>query len=348
MAARSNGISIQSPTEPRGSLPFTSHTFALSQSSFQIQKLNVSDSATSDPPPASPLLSPIATRTLETAVKQEPATTWKRSFDDSQANDGPAQVGADSASCEREAQRGVESSQRHELDSMGSSPQVATESFHGSRQTGALFQKPHKRTKSEQFEPETSRPLFPSPASLNGASPPSSRNYPGPGLITIGDPLTPAASSSHSDDDPRAVPPQVRRTSTSTDIRRLSVNSLLSGPPGPVYPRAESATSAATPLTLPPPFEYEASWADAATLYGYDLGQKDLDLGKNDDANAIEWTPPGSRELTATPRSSHGDAQPSEFGFRVQSSVTEPGAGGYYDKPVQIRIPKNLEPLPPK
>lgn len=100
-------------------------------------------------------------------------------------------------------------------------------------------------------------------------------------------------------------------------------------------------------MALPPPAEQEADWAESVSFYGYDLGEKDLDLGKNDDTNAIARTPPGSREHTATPLSSqNGDTHPVEFGFRVQSACTNSGASGYYDKPVAIRIPRNLEPLP--
>lgn len=147
---------------------------------------------------------------------------------------------------------------------------------------------------------------------------------------TASSPLTPAASSPYSDGG--------RQTSSShgmagsPDVRKMSVNSLLSGPPGPVTrqyaPPSERAVNARTTLCL----------SHVTTYYGVDPGFRDLDLGKNDDAHAIIKS---SRDSTA-----EDDMRAVESIRTEETSVTRPR--GYYSRPMPVRIPQDLEPLPSK
>ncbi|KAI3401672.1 hypothetical protein diail_9336 [Diaporthe ilicicola] len=148
--------------------------------------------------------------------------------------------------------------------------------------------------------------------------------------ITAPSPLTPAASSPYSDGG--------RQTSSSQgmlgspDARKMSVNSLLSGPPGPVArqyaPPSERAVNARTTLCL----------SQVTTYYGVDPGFKDLDLGQNDDAHAI---------IKSFKDSTAEDDMRAVDPIRTEEmSLTRPR--GYYNRPLPIRIPQDLEPLPSK
>lgn len=147
---------------------------------------------------------------------------------------------------------------------------------------------------------------------------------------TASSPLTPAASSPYSDGG--------RQTSSShgmigsPDVRKMSVNSLLSGPPGPVTrqyaPPSERAVNARTTLCL----------SHVTTYYGVDPGFRDLDLGQNDDAHAIIKS---SRDSTA-----EDDMKAVESIRTEETNVTRPR--GYYNRPMPVRIPQDLEPLPSK
>ncbi|KAK7719935.1 hypothetical protein SLS64_002116 [Diaporthe eres] len=118
----------------------------------------------------------------------------------------------------------------------------------------------------------------------------------------------------------------------SPDVRKMSVNSLLSGPPGPVArqyaPPSERAVNARTTLCL----------SHVTTYYGVDPGFRDLDLGKNDDAHAIIKS---SRDSTA-----EDDMNAVESIRTEDTSATRPR--GYYSRPMPVRIPQDLEPLPSK
>ncbi|KAK2610571.1 hypothetical protein N8I77_003989 [Diaporthe amygdali] len=147
---------------------------------------------------------------------------------------------------------------------------------------------------------------------------------------TASSPLTPAASSPYSDGG--------RQTSSShgmlgsPDVRKMSVNSLLSGPPGPVArqyaPPSERAVNARTTLCL----------SQVTTYYGVDPGFKDLDLGQNDDAHAIIKS---FRDSTA-----EDDMRAAESIRTEDKSATR--RQGYYNRPMPVRIPQDLEPLPSK
>ncbi|KAL1646669.1 hypothetical protein SLS61_007743 [Didymella pomorum] len=77
-----------------------------------------------------------------------------------------------------------------------------------------------------------------------------------------------------------------------------------------------------------------------STTYGYDLGLPDFDTPRNKDDSAIAVFSPeiGTREL-------HSDFPFDDAEPRTRDMAF--GKGGYYVKPVPIRIPKSLEPLPP-
>lgn len=116
-----------------------------------------------------------------------------------------------------------------------------------------------------------------------------------------------------------------------SDLRRLSVQSLVNstrdnslhgydseGEPRRMYPVMDAVS----------------------TTYGYDMGLPDFDTPRNRDHSAIAIfsPPPGAMELQED--FPFGEAEP-----RIRSMAF--GKGGYYASPVQIRIPKSLEPLPP-
>jgi hypothetical protein len=147
----------------------------------------------------------------------------------------------------------------------------------------------------------------------------------------MGNPLTPVSSVASEDSGVRNGPGSTTPYPP-PDLRRLSVNSLLTGPPGDNpsgwntdvhggrYPIADAST----------------------TTYGYDVGHHDLDTPKNDDANAIAiFSPPVGSVGFAT------DDSPSNNGHDDRSKDIAFEKGGYYAKPVAIKISKTLEPLPP-
>ncbi|KAF2810124.1 uncharacterized protein BDZ99DRAFT_442636 [Mytilinidion resinicola] len=149
-----------------------------------------------------------------------------------------------------------------------------------------------------------------------------------------GNPLTPVSSVASEDSGMRNGPGPTTSPYPPPDLRRLSVNSLLTGPPGDNpsgwntdvhgrhYPVVDSST----------------------TTYGYDVGNPDLDTPKNDDLNAIAvFSPPVGSAGFATDNQS--DSQ-TENGFGDRSKDIAFEKGGYYAKPVPIKISRSLEPLP--
>jgi len=179
------------------------------------------------------------------------------------------------------------------------------------------------------------RPMLPegtvSPAHFDHPSPASTHytNQSVNGLL--GTPMTPG-SSVPSEDAPKTTVRSSAGLSVHepTKVRRLSVNSLLSGPPG---------DDGASSYFRPTP--YRKVLDDGFLAYGYDYGQPDLDIPRNDDKNAIV---PQSPSSTRTVRPDTLDASTS-----VDEYATRPQAferGGYYAQPVQIKISPHLEPLP--
>jgi hypothetical protein len=81
--------------------------------------------------------------------------------------------------------------------------------------------------------------------------------------------------------------------------------------------------------------------ADSAfTTYGYDLGLPDIDTPRNNDYSAIAIFSPQSDNMGFDEDTPYGSAETHGKDMAFES-------GGYYAKPVPIRISKSLEPLPP-
>ncbi|KAK8082048.1 hypothetical protein PG996_000829 [Apiospora saccharicola] len=188
-------------------------------------------------------------------------------------------------------------------------------------------------------------PLF-SLSSARDAVPPSFR-WALPVVPSATSPDTPTTASTYSDDDAGQTPRSDRLSVTSPDIRRMSVHSLLSGPPG----LQGSQDDYASPSSLHSSNTH-TSQSSQTRYYGIDRGLPDLDLGKNDDGNAISSgeSPFGQRDRMETPFGDFDTDQlfSAEFGFGVDMDDATEKTGGYYDKPVSIYIPPHLEPLPPK
>lgn len=167
----------------------------------------------------------------------------------------------------------------------------------------------HSRSYSAE-SPATSEPYSPLPAPSQTYSP----------FGTM--PLTP--SSSVGVDEPTSRPSSKQAPSAypPVDPRRLSVQSLLSGPPGDGGDRQYPMDS------------------DDYTVYGYDVGLPDLDVPQNDDVNAIAiFSPPsGTMDIDGESRRTSVEPRGKDMAFEK---------GGYYASPVPIKISKSLEPLPP-
>ncbi|KAI1115156.1 fungal-specific transcription factor domain-containing protein [Nemania sp. NC0429] len=156
-------------------------------------------------------------------------------------------------------------------------------------------------------------------------------------------PLTPATSSTFSDDGQPQVCRAEQQEVAPYSTKRLSVNSLLSGP---ANLRALYNDSTGHTRGMLPPLDTRPV-SNEPTFYGIDRGFQDYDLGKNDDMNAIGGASPLlQREYLDTPFEEVVDYSQTEFGFRVDTNNAEEADGGYYSKPVSIFIPQNLHPLP--
>ncbi|KFY38611.1 hypothetical protein V495_06457 [Pseudogymnoascus sp. VKM F-4514 (FW-929)] len=141
--------------------------------------------------------------------------------------------------------------------------------------------------------------------------------------------FTPMTASSQSDDGQRSLSVKLAPLTSNgghmSEWRRLSVESLLSGPPGMsnAMGTAGSTSREQTPLPYGDP-------RDDIITFGVDKGLRDLDIGKNDDANAI------SKEYTSL-----------DFDSCNQTKVATFEKGGYYESPIWVRIPQSFQPLPP-
>ncbi|KAE9578997.1 hypothetical protein CGMCC3_g5105 [Colletotrichum fructicola] len=86
-----------------------------------------------------------------------------------------------------------------------------------------------------------------------------------------------------------------------------------------------------------------------AIFYGYDLGFRDADINQNNDLGAISKTNSNVESSITVMGGGRGGFPPLQpSGIGLQSSVLPRMTGGYYDRPILIRIPRNLEPLPSK
>jgi hypothetical protein len=165
---------------------------------------------------------------------------------------------------------------------------------------------------------------------------------------SVGTPLTPA--SSHSDDGYKVNTSRLSPHASleSPDLRRLSVSSLLSGPPGISYQTERTYAIKSQSEVRDWSLELRDVYQETTT-WGIDRGFKDLDIGKNDDTNAISGSSPVAiRDHLDLVIDEDGEFIPIEFGFGMETNNTVFENGGYYDKPVPICIPQALEPLPNK
>jgi hypothetical protein len=142
-------------------------------------------------------------------------------------------------------------------------------------------------------------------------------------------PLTPISVGSEGRGVPTA-PTTQSSTCSPPDLRRVSVQSLIN-----------EATDGSRPYTTGVERGRQYPIADSAfTTYGYDLGLPDLDTPRNDDFSAIAIFSPQSDTMVLDDNSLSGSTEPREKDMAFES-------GGYYAKPVPIRISKAMEPLPP-
>ncbi|KAI9664911.1 MAG: hypothetical protein M1821_006359 [Bathelium mastoideum] len=156
----------------------------------------------------------------------------------------------------------------------------------------------------------------------------------------VGTPLTPGSSTA-SDDHALKMGSRNNSYHGPADFRRLSVNSLLSGPPG----TGDSILKLADLATQGPfPDDPEGS-----ITYGFDEGNPDVDMPHNDDKNAVCLHSPtlSARSRSFPTINSNGEeaALPENDSHPQPKEVTF-ARRGYYANPVPIRIPKSLEPLP--
>ncbi|KAK0126561.1 hypothetical protein ONS95_008151 [Cadophora gregata] len=185
---------------------------------------------------------------------------------------------------------------------------------------------------------DTSMPP-PSAGSLQSYHVDQSASYHTPGSAS--NPMTPA--SENGDDFYRqyTTKSSPHLSQDSPDLRRLSVNSLLSGPPGIPAPRS-------IPDSQDWSGQYQDIFSDTIT-WGVDRGFKDLDVGENDDINAISGSSPLlSRDHLEYTIDGDGSSTPIEFGFGMETNSSAFASGSYYDKPVSIRIPRWYGELPAK
>jgi len=152
-------------------------------------------------------------------------------------------------------------------------------------------------------------------------------------------PMTPAASSTHSDESYKFYPakvvavystklPDIRRLSQDSDPRRLSVESLLSGPPGmPDEPNRKYSDTITSGPRTPHRARRERRVFGGSDNLGVDRGFRDLDIGENDDSNAITGGSPITKREHLDFES---DDVPIEFGFGVQAKDTNFEKNDYY------------------
>lgn len=174
------------------------------------------------------------------------------------------------------------------------------------------------RTLSESPGATLSESYSPQPGSPTAYSP----------YITV--PLTPKSVGSEGIVLQTTSTPQDSALSPS-DPRRVSVQSLVND----FQSQGQYASSNQSESRRQYPIADSAS-----TTYGYDLGLPDLDTPRNDDCSAIATFSPQSHTMEFDDETPHGTMDPGR-------KVVAFEKGGYYAKPVPIRIPKSLEPLPP-
>lgn len=223
-------------------------------------------------------------------------------------------------------------------------PDFAWSSQHGTKRVRL------SPTQSTQF-------TLPKPPFTRPALPDSTLNHydqysPGSNMLTpysmsslINTPLTPGSSIASEDSHGRAAAVHRLNVQRSPNARRMSVNSLLSGP---------ADGDNASPAYSGRGSRYPKTAADGTTIYGYDYGFPDLDLPRNDDANAITPQSPAAvryerasiTELFATHPRTDDESGASTPVAKVRRDIVFE-RGGYYAQPVPVSISTEYGLLPP-
>ncbi|KAF2239310.1 hypothetical protein EV356DRAFT_523944 [Viridothelium virens] len=196
----------------------------------------------------------------------------------------------------------------------------------------------HQGPSSTKYEAESSASVL----SSDMQSPGQSMLTPySPYGSLVGTPLTPGSSTA-SDDNGLKLGSRNNSYQGPPDFRRLSVNSLLSGPPG----TGDNLVNLNN-LTSQGPFTDDP---DGFTTYGFDEGHPDMDIPHNDDKSALGLRSPTTSSRSRSFPSLHSN---DEEAGTTESSNPPPkqvafARRGYYAQPVPIRIPRSLEPLPPQ
>ncbi|KAI9832423.1 MAG: hypothetical protein M1819_004412 [Sarea resinae] len=158
-------------------------------------------------------------------------------------------------------------------------------------------------------------------------------------------PLTPAVSADASEDGHACGLPS-HLPENSPELRRLSVDSLLSGPTRD-DDRLFSGQLSGQVFGLQ---SFTPVDDDEETItYGLDRGFPDLDISKNDDANALSGRTPfmSDDKLDYILQSQSEDGLTlAEFAFSTPAKDTVFEKGGYYNQAVPVKLPKSLMPLP--
>lgn len=123
---------------------------------------------------------------------------------------------------------------------------------------------------------------------------------------------------------------------------RISVNYLLSGSPRIPHRSKQAAPSLFSSPLIDLRLGIEES--EEALFYGYDHGIRDADINQNDDPGAILQTTTSATYVASVTGGTYGDA----FSQVFDTGHNTTSGGGYYNQPVPIWIPRNIEPLPPK
>lgn len=212
--------------------------------------------------------------------------------------------------------------------------------------TDSFPRNPNRLSRSSSYGPgdldDIQRPIFP----------PLTPTFLG---ANMHNPLTPAASSSGSDEVHQRW--MSKRNSSITaestgEVRRVSVNSLLSDEPEESRPKLEyqppPPKSPVNGNLVKPNSASDIQRAVSnghSDMYGIDHGLPDLDVPKNNDSAAIGVVTPADSGNDFGTWVNGFEASP-EFGFGLQKRSRVFTKGGYYQKPIPIVIPKSLELLP--
>ena len=150
-------------------------------------------------------------------------------------------------------------------------------------------------------------------------------------------PPTPAASTGSEDNQNSHAKPSPQGFDSPND-RRVSIQSLVSGN-SPADSTGEHAFQARSRRS-------SSGSHDRAKYdkYGCDHGLPDLDIPRNTDQEALSLYTP--KQDVFSPDGFDADDLLIEFGFAVNAPHELQHQASYYSRPVQVHIPKSLNPLP--